>query len=103
MRKTTRLAAKKSKKGPGHVVKTDAEGRKYDAWGFQGILDSRQSLESTEEIEYRVQWTDPWPATWQPALDLRDNVEEITEFHRRMPERPGPPGWVKEADEEATR
>lgn len=86
-------------KGPGYVVKTDTEGNPYDAWKFKCILDSRQCSNASDEIEYKIKWIGPWRVTWQPALDLQDNLEEITEFHRRMPDKPGPPGWVEEAIE----
>lgn len=87
-------------KGPGYVAKTDTKGRQYDAWKFECILDSRKCSDTSNDIEYKIKWTAPWPVTWQPALDLQDNLEEITEFHQRMPDKPGPPAWVKDATDQ---
>lgn len=95
-----RPTGKKSRvKGSGHVLKTDTQGKSYDAWRFECILDSRQCSDASDEVEYKVKWTSPWPATWEPAQNLRDNPEELRDFHLRMPEKPGPPGWVREAVE----
>lgn len=85
-----RKFANLGEKGPGYIVQTGTGGEMYDAWEFVRILDSR---ECDSGIEYKIQWTEPWRPTWQPAVDLKDNLDEIVLFHQSMPDRPGPPTW----------
>lgn len=47
----------------GYVVKTDTEGRLYEAWKFKYILDSRECFNTPDDIEYKIKWTAPWPVT----------------------------------------
>lgn len=83
-------------RGRGHMVKKDNDtGEEYDAWKFDRILDSRWDA-TGEGIEYRIQWTHHRPS-WQSALDLVDNLDDIVEFHDRKPSKPGPPDWFKRA------
>lgn len=85
-------AATSRGRGRGRTVKTDAEtGETYDAWSFERILDSRRDATGAD-FEYRVKWTYYKP-TWQPAIDLADNPEEIAAFHEKNPTKLGPPAW----------
>lgn len=89
-------AARSATKGRrrGHTVRQDAAtGETYDAWSFERILDSRHRQAGEGDlVEYKVGWTYHRP-TWQPAVDLADNPDDIAAFHAKSPEKPGPPGW----------
>lgn len=80
-------------RGRGRTVRTDADtGETYDAWSFERILDSRRGAAAGADVEYRVKWTYHRP-TWQPAVDLADNPDEIAAFHDKNPAKVGPPAW----------
>lgn len=81
----------------GQVKLIDGDGEEYDAWTYESILDSRKVAKSKGGIEYLVKWTGYANPTWQPARDLRDNLDDIMAFHDSMAERPGPPSWVLRA------
>lgn len=90
------LSSQNSPEPSGQVKLVDSYGEEYIAWAFETILDSRKVAKCRGGLEYLVQWAGYSP-TWQPARDLRDNLEEITEFHNNMPQKPGPPRWVLRA------
>lgn len=77
----------------GKVTLVDDDGEEYDAWYFETILDARQVARCKGGTEYLVQYTGYSPS-WQPARDLQENLDEIMDFHNRMPGKPGPPKWV---------
>lgn len=80
-RQSVRLQEKKTQE------QTTATGEAL--WPFDAILDSRVK---DEDVEYKIKWAKGEP-TWQPSLDLRDPLEEIGAFHRKYPEKEGPPVW----------
>lgn len=77
------------------MVKTDTKGESYVAWKFICILDSRQCSDTPDETKYKLKWTSPWRATWQPALDPQDNLEELTEFHQKTAGKAGKAGTAR--------
>lgn len=84
--------SKKVASGRGCVAKKDADtGEEYHTWPFDRILDSRRD-KTGDDIEYKVKWLHSKP-TWQPAVDLQDNPEDIAEFHKHNPDKLGPPNW----------
>lgn len=83
---------KQTAKGRGCVAKRDGDtGESYCMWPFERILDSRRD-KTGDDFEYKVKWVHSKP-TWQPAVDLQDNPEDIAEFHDKKPDKPGPPVW----------
>lgn len=77
----------------GQVTLVDDDGEEYAAWYFESILDARKVARCKGGIEYLVQYTGYSPS-WQSARDLQENLDEIMDFHERMPEKAGPPKWV---------
>lgn len=82
---------------PGQVTLVDSDGEEFEAYMFESIVDSRRVANRKGGIEYFIQWTGYPSPSWQPARDLRDNLDEIMDFHDRMGKKPGPPQWVLRA------
>jgi len=74
-----------------------AEEKADGVWPFEKILNVRPAKNGVDgDVEYRVQWVSGKP-TWQPSLDLVDNLEELADFHKAFPRKVGPPEWWAEA------
>lgn len=74
----------------GQVTRRDENGGEYTAWVYDSILDVRKVGAQTL---YLVNWSYADPS-WQPAIDLQDNLEDVMAFHADHPEKSGPPFWI---------
>jgi hypothetical protein len=72
------------------VLERDDDGTIVPKWEFETILDCHHE----DGLNYLVKWKHHAP-TWQPADDLRDNVDLVREWHRNHPRKPGPPAWAR--------
>jgi hypothetical protein len=84
-----RLNEKDRKNTRGRVLERDDDGTIVPKWEFETILDCHNE----DGLNYLVKWKHHAP-TWQPADDLRDNVDLVREWHRNHPRKPGPPAWA---------
>jgi hypothetical protein len=75
---------------PGFIVRDNDTGEEHREWEFTQLLDSRHTKK--RGLEYRIQWKNS-AATWQPAADVQGCDEDIIAFHRKFPNKPGPPDW----------
>lgn len=89
-RKRKESESRETIEAPARKISKSKRGDVFETRGFT-ILDSR---EHKGKIEYKL----GWESNWQPAMDLRDHVDEIELFHQNSPNRPGPPRWVVAAD-----
>jgi hypothetical protein len=63
-------------------------------WFFEAILDSRfKKVNGKKELQYKVKWPHPYRPGWEPAENLKGCDSDIDAFHRKYPEKPGPPEW----------
>lgn len=60
-------------------------------WVFEKILNSRVK---NGALEYRIKWGKPWAPSWQPAADVEGCDSDITDFHTKFPNKPGPAGHL---------
>lgn len=60
-------------------------------WVFEKILNSRVK---NGALEYRIKWGKPWAPSWQPAADVEGYDSDITDFHTKFPNKPGPAGHL---------
>lgn len=82
--------AQKPQEDPGIIRRDDNTGEEHIEWEFTHFLDSRHTKK--RGLEYRIQWKNS-AATWQPAIDVKGCDEDIIAFHRKFPDKPGPPEW----------
>ena len=82
--------AQQPQEDPGFVIRDNDTGEEHRHWEFTQLLDSRHTKK--RGLEYRIQWKNS-AATWQPAIDVQGCDEDIIAFHRKFPNKPGPPDW----------
>jgi hypothetical protein len=76
------------------VILTNNEEDPHEEWEVLDVVDCRQTRRYG--IQYKARFVgnwDQWNANppWQPWADFKYAIDKVLEFHKRYPEKPGPP------------
>lgn len=78
---------------PGRVAERDDDGHIEDKWVFEKILDVHDE-EGEKGLTYLIRWKYDDTPSWQPESDLKRCEKALLKFHRKYPDKPGPPTWL---------
>ena len=90
-----RINEAESKNIKGRILEREDESDEVVVkWEFENLLD----YHNKNGLHYLIKWKHHRPS-WQPTANLKSQNEAILDFHQRNPNKPGPPSWVRKANE----